>query len=184
MKPMPATYTRTARLFHWITALAVLIAIPLAVAAENAVPADKGQLFFLHKSFGVLIFAIVALRAAHRLIMGVPLPHPSMTPLERTASRAGHWMLYVLLILIPLLGWYGTSAFGRPPSFFGLFTLPPIAPADEALGRVVMDMHVAAAFALIVLVVGHVCLALYHAVMRKDGVLMRMVTGDQALPPQ
>ncbi|MES2907485.1 MAG: cytochrome b [Pseudomonadota bacterium] len=177
MSDTPATYTLPARLLHWATAIAVIAAIPLAVMAEYAAPPDKGALFFWHKSFGVLVFAIVALRMAHRLIFGVPSPHPKLTPFERTASWAVHVTLYALLLIIPLLGWWGSSAFGRPPSFFGLFTLPALTAENPALGEQIMDVHVILAFAFGALVLGHILFAVYHAVMRKDGILSRMVTG-------
>ena len=50
-QPLVIGYSLTARLLHWATALAIFIAIPLAIAAENAMPADKGRTIFLAQIF-------------------------------------------------------------------------------------------------------------------------------------
>lgn len=176
-QPLVIGYSLTARLLHWATALAIFIAIPLAIAAENAMPADKGQLFFWHKSFGVLIFVLVAIRAIHRLINGAPGSHPQLPPLEKFGSQLVHYILYALLLLVPFLGWLGTSAYGNPPSFFGLFTLPPLVAENRELGGQIMTYHVIAAFTLAGLAAFHILFALYHGLVRKDGVLTRMIFG-------
>lgn len=176
-QPLVIGYSLTARLLHWATAIAVLIAIPLAIAAVNAPDANKGELFFWHKSFGVLVFIIVILRVLQRLINGAPGPHPQLPPLEKIGSVMVHYILYILLIAVPLGGWLGTSALGHPPSFFGLFTLPPLLAENKALGEKIMDIHVLAAFTLAGLAAFHIIFALYHGFVRKDGVLTRMVFG-------
>ena len=176
-QPLVIGYSLTARLLHWATALAIFIAIPLAIAAEYAAMPEKGELFFWHKSFGVLIFVLVAIRAIHRLINGAPGPHPQLPAVEKFGSQLVHYILYALLIAVPLGGWLGTSALGRPPSFFGLFTLPQLLAENRELGEQIMDIHVIAAFTLGGLAAFHIIFALYHGIVRKDGVLTRMVSG-------
>ncbi len=177
-QPLVIGYSLGARILHWLTAVAVLIALPLGVIAAAAPPGpSQGELFGIHKSFGVLVFIIVGIRVLHRLIMGVPGPHPQLPPLEKRGSQAVHIVLYILLIAIPLLGWLGTSAFGHPPSFFGLFTLPPLTGENKALGEQIMSLHVIVAFTFAALVTLHIVFALYHGFIRKDGVLERMMSG-------
>jgi cytochrome b561 len=120
---------------------------------------------------------IIILRAVHRLVNGVPEPHPQLSPLEKNGSQAVHIVLYFLLIALPILGWLGTSALGHPPNFFGLFVLPQLVAENKALGEQIMDYHVIAAFTLIGLVLLHIIFALYHGIVRKDGVLSRMISG-------
>ncbi len=177
-QPLVIGYSFLARLLHWATAIAVLIAIPLAIIAVN-VPngPGKGELFFWHKSFGVLVFIIVILRALQRLINGAPGPHPQLPEIEKIGSQAVHYILYVLLIAVPLLGWIGTSALGHPPSFFGFFTLPPLVAENKEFGEKIMNWHVVLAFMLAGLASFHIIFALYHGIVRKDGVLTRMISG-------
>jgi cytochrome b561 len=176
-QPLVIGYSLTARLLHWAIAIAVLTAIPLAIAAENAEGVDKGELFFWHKSFGALVLGLVSIRVLHRLINGAPGPHPQLPPLEKIGSKTVHYILYALLIVVPFLGWLGTSAYGRPPSFFGLFTLPPLVAEDRAFGEMIMNYHVLAALTLATLAAFHIIFALYHGLVRKDGVLTRMISG-------
>jgi cytochrome b561 len=177
-QPLVIGYSLTARILHWLTAAAVLIAIAFGLAAVNAPQGPgKGELFFWHKSFGILVLGIVILRALHRLINGAPAPHPQLPPLEKSGSQAVHITLYFLLIIAPLLGWFGSAAFGRSPSFFGFFTLPQLVAENKALGEQILDYHVIIAFTLVGLASLHIIFALYHGIVRKDGVLTRMILG-------
>ncbi len=73
---------------------------------------------------------VILLRLANRLI-DPPPPLPADIPLvQQFAATSVHWALYALLIVQPIAGWIGTSAFRAPIIVFGLFELPPIWPPD------------------------------------------------------
>ena len=178
VQPLVIGYSLLARFFHWLTAALIFIAVPLAVLAVNAPPGpEKANLFFWHKAFGISVLIVVALRALQRLINGTPGPHPQLPHIEKIGSEAVHILLYVLLLVVPLLGWAASSALGHPPSFFGFFTLPAILPPDKALGEKLFDIHVVLAFLLAGLAAFHIMFAIYHGLVRQDGVMTRMVSG-------
>jgi len=183
-KPMYEGYRPAAKWLHWLTALAILTTIPLGIAMVNAAPGPtQNSLYDLHRSFGALVLALAAVRLAVRLLKGAPAPHPALGPLLRALSLTVHRALYVLIVLVPLLGWAGTSAFGAQITVFGLFVLPPILPKDEALSALLLSLHKLAAFTLAALAALHIGAGLWHGFVRRDGVLERMLPTRRTDPP-
>jgi cytochrome b561 len=173
-------YSMTARVLHWITAVLVLILLPLGVVIVNEW-GGRGPLgdalYNLHRSIGATVLALVIVRLGYRLTHP-PLPLPDdIPPIQRSAAHATHWALYGLLIVQPLVGWAATSAYGAPIMVFGLFELPPIWHQDRALSDRLFTVHGAIAIIIVCLVAAHVGAALHHHFVRKDRVLMRMITG-------
>ncbi|SRR6266540_3501352 len=177
-RPRPA-YTLPARILHWITAILVLTMIPIGLVMKNLLDVGPVQdvLFHLHRSIGAVLMPIVALRLTWRLTHP-PLPLPADIPVrQRAAALAMHWVLYIALIVQPIVGWIATSAYGAPILVFWLFELPPIWPEDRAFSEEVFAVHRLIGISIAVLLCGHIGAALYHHFIRRDGVLMRMVSG-------
>lgn len=171
-------YTLTARVFHWLTAALVLIMLPIGIAMANF---DFGPaqdtLYHLHRSIGATLLPIVLLRLLYRLTHPAP-PLPDDIPaIQQLAAHATHWALYVLLIVQAIVGWIATSAYRAPILVFWLFELPPIWPVDQPFSEKMFVVHRILGIAIAVLICMHVGAALYHHFVRKDRVLMRMVTG-------
>jgi cytochrome b561 len=173
-----AAYTPVARILHWVTAILVLANIPIGVVMTNVEGGPlQDFLFRLHESIGALLIPIVGFRLLYRLTHH-PLPLPAEIPaIQRLAAEGLHWALYVLLIVQPIIGWIATSSFRAPISVFGLFELPPIWPENRAFSDQVSDVHATIGFIIGLLQCAHIAAALFHHFVRKDRVLMRMVTG-------
>ncbi len=171
-------YTRPARVMHWLTAVLVLFMIPVGViiAKEKGGPLQD-LLYTLHKSTGALILILVIARLAYRLTHKPPLLPGDTPPLQRLAAQATHWALYALLIIMPLLGWAGTSAYPAPVPFYGLFELPPLLAPDRTLSERLLHWHGLIGFPLGGLALLHIGAALYHHFVRRDRVLLRMLSG-------
>ena len=173
-----AAYSVTARTLHWVTAALVLIMLPLGLVIANRWGGSwQDWLYNLHRSIGTVVLLIILVRLGYRLTHQ-PLPLPDEIPLsQRRASRVVHWALYTLLVLQPFVGWAGSSAFPAPVIVFGLFNLPMIAPADRALSDQLLLVHRTIGLTIACFVTVHIAAAIYHHFVRKDGVLMRMITG-------
>jgi|SRR5262245_3905039 len=178
MRAGAPAYTVTARVLHWLTAVLVLIQIPLGIAIVNVeLGAWKDTLYNGHKSIGAILIPIVLVRLIWRLTHP-PLPLPAdIPPAQRFAAEAVHWTLYTLLIVQGLVGWIATSAYPAPIPVFGLFELPSIWGENRALAEKLYVVHRVIGIALAVLLVGHIGAALQHHFLRRDRVLMRMITG-------
>ncbi|WP_376986272.1 cytochrome b [Bosea sp. R86505] len=182
-EPNPApVYSAAARHMHWVTAAAVLVMIPAGLAMTyrgntlNIWDGLTDAMYSAHKLLGFLVLWLVAGRLAYRLIKGAPPDEPTLLWWQKAGSHLVHWLLYGLLLIVPLLGWLGISLY---PSLkvFGLFSLPAIASPDQDLAGRVLNIHGTLAMAMGLLVCAHIGAALYHHLIRKDGVLRRMLPG-------
>lgn len=171
-------YGFPARLLHWLVAAFVIILVPLGlymVARGDATNFDAitGDLYSLHKLLGFIVIWLIALRLLVRLTRRPPAPVATLTPLERIVSGVVHALLYLLLIIVPLLGWAGISAYPAR-DVFGLFNLPAILAPDEAFAERLFDIHGLLAKLLGLLALLHIAAALMHRFVKKDGVMRRM----------
>src|SRR5262249_3190979 len=93
----------------------------------------------------------------------------------RVAATLAHWMMYLAIAGVILLGWALSSAHATHLRLFGLIPLPDLVAADSDLADTLADYHVWAAWLLLALVVPHVLAALWHHYTRRDGVLIAML---------
>jgi cytochrome b561 len=192
---MPSANTRTrygtvAMTLHWLIAALVLINIYLGLSFDYYQKGDAAlfQVLQIHKSIGLTVLVLSILRLLWRLVNPVPpLPAGMSKPLK-FAAHATHYLLYFLIIAIPLSGWamVSSSRLGLPTMYFGLFEWPHISflaalPPDQKrmIGHQFGEIHEYLAWSAIVLVVLHVAAALYHQFFRRDDVLKRMFPGTQ-----
>jgi len=171
-------YTVTARVLHWIIAALVLTMIPLGIVIANEWGGPVQQpLYNLHKSVGALILPLVVVRLIWRLTHP-PLPLPAdIHPLQQFAAHATHWTLYGLLLVQPTVGWVATSAYPAPLPVFGLFELPHIWLENRPLSERLFVVHRILGIVIAAVALLHIGAAMHHHFLRKDRVLMRMVTG-------
>jgi cytochrome b561 len=171
-------YSVAARTLHWVTAALVLLMVPLGIVIANEWGGPiQEPLYNLHKSVGAVVLVIVGLRLIYRLTHP-PLPLPDdVPPLQQKAARTVHWLLYGMLLAQPLIGWIATSAYPAPLPVFGLFELPRIWPEDRAVSERLFAVHRWLGLAIAAVAVLHISAALHHHFVRKDRVLMRMVSG-------
>ena len=131
----------------------------------------------LHLSVGVLILAVAVIRLAWRVTHGEPAPQDGVPPWQLQSARIVHWLLYLLLFVVPILGWINASWRGLPIIMFGLELPKLIATRVPGWGWT-GDVHgLLANYVLLALVGLHVAAALYHYFVRRDGVLQRMLPG-------
>ena len=153
----------------------VLTTIPVGFVLL-ALPQGRVQntLFDLHRSIGVLLFALVVIRLAWRLTHPPPLLD-DLPPWQRIASGTVHRLLYAILLIQPIIGWWGTSAFGAPINVFWLFELPPLVSKDELAAKQILAWHGIVGITLSAIVAIHISAALFHHFVRRDEVLRRML---------
>ncbi|NLG60552.1 MAG: cytochrome b [Gammaproteobacteria bacterium] len=140
------------------------------------------EAYALHKSVGLTLLALVALRLAWRLFAGSPRPVPGTPTWQKRMADLTHAALYVLMFAIPLSGWLFNSASGYPLQWFKLFNLPAIAGSSEALADLASQVHVVGFWLLVLLVAAHAGAALYHHFVQRDDTLRRMLPQRRRAP--
>ncbi|MEO1200746.1 MAG: cytochrome b, partial [Pseudomonadota bacterium] len=150
------SHAPTVKILHWITAAIVIATFPIGLTMGDLTSGPfQNQMYNLHRSLGVVVIGLTALRLASRLVFGAPLPVAGMPRWQDAASRATHIALYVLLFAVPLSGWLATNAFGAPISVFGLFTLPVLIGRDRELAGTLFEVHEILAFSMAALFALH-----------------------------
>jgi cytochrome b561 len=170
-------YTPVAKLLHWLVVALLIaqfvIAWLMPHIGRNTQP---NTIINLHFSLGVLILAVVIVRLAWRWTRGEPPPLAGVSPWLVRGARVVHGLLYLLLFIIPVLGWMNASWRGFDVSVFGLFTLPRLLATRAAGFGWTGDIHVQLSWYVLLAFIGlHVAAALYHALVRRDGTLGRML---------
>ena len=175
MQETSSRYSAVAILFHWVIAAAIVTAVLIGWnMTDLPLSPHKLELYALHKSIGLTVLGLAVLRLAWRLFRPPPPPEP-MAPWQSAAATWGHRLIYLLLFVLPLSGWLFNSIVGFPLSWFGLVTLPPLAPALPAWRGASEMLHYWIGWALIVVVTGHAAAALHHHFILRDRTLWRML---------
>jgi cytochrome b561 len=192
-----ATYATVARRFHWWTVALVAVQVPLGiymVYRGRATNFDTltGTLYDSHKALGLAILALVVARLTYRLVHGAPADEPTITWWQRAASHVTHWSLYLLLIVVPLMGWIGVSFYGAR-ELFGVVEIPALgggvdptlsgdaldaakAAAQKTAEGFLLPLHRVLALLTLLLIAMHIGAAVVlHYLIRGDGVLARML---------
>jgi cytochrome b561 len=174
------TYSTAARRFHWWTVAFVAVQIPVGLYMAyrgntlNLWDGLTNTLYSSHKLSGIIIFCLVLARLLYRLSHGAPPPEPTIEPWQLAAANFNHWGMYLLLLIIPILGYIGISLFPAL-DIFGLFSLPGIVAPDQEAAKRVFYFHWLGALILVLMIGIHVSAAMFHYFIRKDGVLRRML---------
>jgi cytochrome b561 len=174
-----ARYTRVAIALHWTIAVLVIVNLTIGLLHDSLL---RGALP-LHKSIGMLVLALSLVRLLWRFTHRPPPLPATVQRWEKGLAHAVHWLLYALMILIPLSGWVFTSASPKrhPLDFFGLFPLPmfPVT-QDRDISHMVAERHEQLAWLMIALILLHVGAALKHRFVDRDRTLDRMLPGAES----
>ena len=162
---------------HWSVALLVLAMAAIGLSLDELPRSPKWfWVYDLHKSIGLLVLALMVARLAWRLFAGAPPHVPGLPRIQRLAAGATHWLLYLLVLAMPLSGWLYDSASGlRPLRWFGQVAVPKLVGPDEGLAHDLHDLHEDLFTVLVAVVLLHVAAALWHHVFRGDATLARML---------
>ena len=178
-------FTVLQRLLHWLMAVCILAMLFIGVGMVSSVMPKYLTLVSIHKPLGIAILVLALVRLAVRLIYGAPsLPVDLPAPMK-LAAHLSHYALYALMIGMPLIGWGMLSAAAYPVVLFGAVQLPAILPQSDSLHALLWNAHFYLAFAFFAVILLHIAAALFHALVRRDGVFEAMAsvsTGDGVAP--
>ncbi|WP_024889691.1 cytochrome b [Luteimonas huabeiensis] len=178
----PTRWGAVSQALHWLVVAVILfqgVSALWMVGLPNS--PSKISLYALHKSLGLSVLALAALRLGWRVHAGAPaaLPGPRW---QRAAAAASHVLLYALLIAVPLSGWLFNSAAGFPLQWFGLINLPALAAPDPGLRALARTAHEWLFWLLVLVALVHAAAALWHHLFLGDATLARMLPRGWARP--
>ncbi|WP_294637046.1 cytochrome b/b6 domain-containing protein [uncultured Aquabacterium sp.] len=170
--PSPTRWPVAIVVVHWLTLALWIVAVGAVLAREGLDdPALRRTLMLAHRTAGVLVLLATALRAAVRL--RAARPAHNLPALTARLAAAGHAVLYLALLAVPLTGALLSALHDGAVRLLGL-TLPSPFARDRDLAELLEPVHTTAAWAMVALVVAHAATALWHHFVRRDQVLRSM----------
>jgi cytochrome b561 len=175
------------RTLHWVMAVCILAMLFIGVGMASTVAPEYLTLVNIHKPLGIVILILALIRLVVRLRYGAPaLPIDLPEPMK-LAAYLSHYALYALMIAMPLIGWAMLSAAKYPVVLWPGVWLPPILPLNPSLHTLLWNAHFYLAFLFFALILMHLAAALFHALIRRDGVFDSMgplLKHDEAAPAE
>jgi cytochrome b561 len=167
-------FTALMRALHWTMAAMVLTMLGIGVTMVASL-AHYHVLVSIHRPLGAAILVLVVVRFVVRRLSPLPPFPPTMSRLERAVASASEWTMYGLMFILPLVGWGMLSAARYPIVLFGSVHLPFILPHDAMLYATLRKAHTVLAYALFLAFLAHVAAILFHTLIVRDRLLLRMV---------
>ncbi|MCF8476142.1 MAG: cytochrome b [Pseudolabrys sp.] len=172
-------YSGTAKFLHWLIVVLLIAQFIFAwtmphIGRDVTVTAMINR----HFTFGIIVLAVAVVRLAWRATHGEPPQQDVLPAWQVTSSHIVHWLLYALLVAIPILGWINASWRGMPIALFGQFEMPQLVATRAAGWQWTGDVHgLLSNYVMLALIGLHVAAAFYHHFVQRDGVLKRMLPG-------
>ena len=125
IKNTAENYGVLAKFLHWLTAFLFLVSYCSVYYrhwfTEEKTP-ENWTALQLHLSIGMSLAVVIMLRIIWRNMNIAPAAEPG-TRLEHLAAHVGHYILYAMMISMPLTGYIGT---GVNTEYFFLFDIPKV----------------------------------------------------------
>ena len=170
-------YGTASQTMHWITVALVILAWFLG-QFDDIFPkgAARAAGLFVHISAGLTVLGILVLRLFWRIAdPPPPIEHTILGAWLDWAGRLAHYLLYALLVAVPISGIVLQFARGDALPFFGLTEIASPWTRDRTFARSVKEIHEVTANALIILAALHAVAALVHHWVLRDRTLVRML---------
>ena len=186
MTAVAQRFSPVQRLLHWLMAICLIAMLFIGVGMVSTIAPRYLPLIAIHKTLGIAILVLVVVRLALRIHLGAPALPAHLPEPMKLAAHLSHYALYALMIAMPLLGWAMLSAAEYPVVLYGKTFLPAILPQSDSLHTLLWGAHYYLAFAFFALVLLHVAAAMFHALVRRDGVfetIAPLPLGSETAPP-
>jgi cytochrome b561 len=168
---------------HWLLAIALVAQWGLGnwmVDLPKEPPGYRAGWFNLHKSIGLVMGWVILWRLGWRVTHSVPTPLPASGQRQQLAARLTHGLLYVCMLGMPVSGFLSSSFSAYPVKFFGV-ALPRLFEPQADLKSTFAEIHESVAFVFAGLVALHLLAVVWHVVVKRDGLLQRMMWGNKAV---
>lgn len=177
LKNTTQAYGWVAILLHWLVAVAVIGLFVLGLYMTGLSYYDPYYRLapHIHKSIGMLLLGLMAVRLIWRLSNPRPHPVPTLKSWEKRLSEWVHWLLYLLLFAIMISGYLISTADGRAITIFDWFSVPALVTGLPRQEDIAGAVHYWLAMVTIGLVVLHALAALKHHFIDRDATLRRML---------
>ncbi|KGJ90975.1 cytochrome b [Colwellia psychrerythraea] len=169
------TYDKGYKWLHWLmAALVILMFMATFGFAQANTDAAKIEMLTGHSSIGSVIFLLFVIRFCKRFIFKSPRPKHELAPLTNVGAKVGHLTLYSLLFYVPVTGYLSARAHELPVYWFGQLNLATLTGYQQSSFEMIRSFHQLGVQTLMVVVVLHIAAAVFHGLVKRDGVFSSM----------
>ncbi len=178
MSHTPTHFHPLARTLHWAMAVLIIAMLFIGVGMVASISPRHAWLIALHKPLGILLLILALLRLLVRVTQPIPSLPKDLPRWQQGAASLSHYLLYALMVAQPLVGWGMLSAGGYPVTLAAGLQLPPLLAPDIQTYALLRTAHTWLAYLFFATILLHAAAALFHGLIRRDGVLASM-TGQR-----
>ncbi len=174
----PLRYGTAAQILHWATAILVVIAFVYGPGGseQRVYSAAKDSDRQLHETLGLCVFVLTLVRLGWRSFDAAP-EDPPMPRWMQQAAMVVRWVLFVLLLAIPMTAITGAWLEGHPLTLLSGIRIGPLLPEAHAVGSVIASIHTWLGDTILWVAGVHAAAALVHHFVLRDRVLRSMLPG-------
>lgn len=168
-------YSKPAIALHWLMAALLFAQIGMGWYMVDLPKKTPAVAFWygLHKSFGLVAFALLMVRIWWRSRSAPPDYSAHDSALLARSARAAHFMLYACMFATPVCGFLSSSFGKHAVKFFG-YALPQLFHEDLVLQVLFRQMHWAFSWLMVALIALHVAAVVYHVACSGSRFVRRM----------
>ena len=160
---------------HWLMALLIISMIVLGLLLDDFDKSIQGQMVNLHKATGFMVLCIALFRWFWVLTNKQVQALPNWSKAEVGLSHAIKWSLLLMMLIMPLSGWFLSMYAGHGINFYGLVDIPSFLPKHKPTAKIFGSIHEIGGYTIITLIVIHLLGVFKHHVIKKDSTLKRML---------
>ncbi len=172
----PHRFALPARVLHWLMAVLIVAMLFIGVGMVSTAGPAYPLLLAWHRPLGLAIVVLGVIRLVVRATHRPPALPGDLPAIQVFAAKASHYLLYAAMIAMPLIGWAMLSAAGSPVQMTHGIVLPPILPHNALLFGWLRVAHGVIGYLFFALILAHLGAALFHGLVRRDGVLGSMAS--------
>ena len=166
-------YGLISKLLHWISAILLLMQIPLGFyLVDLDFGPERLTVENIHVTVGLSIFYLAILRLVYKIFNPTPKLNPSVFKGQKFLAKLNHILLYVTILSITISGILKKLFNGETLTI--IFQKIEIKDNFE-LGELFYDIHVISNYLLIVLIIIHILAVITHKLFFGDNLLKKML---------
>ena len=167
-------YGLLAKLFHWITFIALIVQIPFGFYLVGLEFSDRRiDLENIHILIGISVFYFVLIRLIWKLFNTSPKYEHNFFKGQALIAKTNHFLLYLSIFSITVSGVLKKLYMGEKLNFF-IFQFA-LKDSNFQLADSFYVVHIYANYLLIALVSLHVLAVIVHYIFFKDKILKKML---------
>ena len=166
-------YGLISKLLHWISAILLLVQIPLGFyLVDLDFGPERINIESIHVIIGLSIFYLVILRLLTKIINPTPKLNPSIFKGQKFLAKLNHILLYVTILSITISGILKKLFNGETlVIFFKEFKIQD----NFELAELFYDIHVFSNYFIIALITTHIVAVVVHKFFFNDNLIKKIL---------